>query len=365
MSLLPEVRRQLVAAAEERRPRRTRGKSEALLAAAALGAAALVAAGLLLVLHPRPQVDQPAGSGGRHHLITPPGVIPNAWSQALNSAQRGVARQHSACRVPTSSYGPDRRVHVIDGPPPVDLTATYPAFDQPASGVHRLTLAAARKNMLGELYPVYLRYAWRQQMDGLTYIAAPVAGMSTQCIDEIVANFRAHAGTLPKANAGATPVGFAKQSLEQDYGESVCLSYYGGGGAGGGCQPVVNLKQDHGFHQVIGGGSGTAFTYVFFVSPQTASVTAVFPAEHSAGCTLHRLQITARPIHDSVAFRVHRGQFSPAPTFVARAADGRVLWTSSSEMARLTRIREERQALIAIGSGQKIGRGVAGQLSEC
>lgn len=336
MTLLPEIREQLCAAAMSRsqysRARLPRGGRWRIPAAGVLVTAVstLVVVGVvafvLLNVHGQAGSGTPPVSGGAGS--TPP---PAAWGRALGAARDQTASRDSACRSQLS-YVP-RPQRLLQAAPGRNLTSILGVLRRPAPAEQMVSQQVLRGLRI-DAQDIYIRYARHGVTDGVSWYLVPAASVGdlkplpVRCYREQLTAFRRLVAGLP-ATERTGAIQFEQHSLEKERSlahapAGVCL-INAIDGTPGDCRSTAQLRK----HPWTAGSSGSNDLTVtaLIVPDQAATVTAHYPAGHRGGRVTHQFTISRPNIDNVVIFRLIGGWDPPSLTY--RSASGAVLWSSA------------------------------------
>lgn len=330
MTILPEIREQLLDAAAESYGWRRRVPTVGLAITASTLVCLAVAAGFLFSLH--------HGTVGRSGGTSAHGEPSRTWGQAYMNAIQETRRQDPACYPSPAARASRQRI--LDTAPGRDITATLSSLAHQSNGPHRVTA-----KLLRALYVnadrIYARYAWRGRMAGVTFYAVPAAVVGTvgntasvgrtaerlraRCRREEIATARAATRHLPPRQRMLVLAMARKHFARRPLGSpGVCLITMVDRDKGQSCLTTAQLTS----HDRDAGsvGNDTSTTTALVVPDEVASVTASYPAENQVGRVPHAFAVTKRPIHNVVIFHLTGGWDPPVLAF--RSRSGAVWWSS-------------------------------------
>jgi hypothetical protein len=330
MTLLPEMRDQLEAAA-----RRRAGGSTARLSAwhrrswvraAAFALPVLVVAGVVAVI-----VAQAHHSGQTAPAGPAPGAtVPRAWRQWSRQAIEQTQRRDPSCR-PRPITGPNPLRH---GQPPHRLTSELAVLAHPATGDRRVSAQQLRQLHVGlSVRGIYIRYVQRGERNGVDYYLIPAANVNNvypvvpRCYEQESKLFGRHLSTLKPTRRHAARqfelTVMHAQRAQTTTAPGVCLAHTGGGaGTGGGL--CASSSELHHVATASRGSDGTDHVTVtpLVVPDSVASVTAHYTAQSRPGRIAHAFDTEQRP-SGNVVFFVLRGAWDP-PSLTFRFKNGAV-----------------------------------------
>jgi hypothetical protein len=333
MSLLPEVRKELYAAADRQMlsgsrasPGRRRWESVGTVLVIAGVVAVVVAVGaVFLSVQTSTGTRQPEGHGHSRFVFAPPGAF-----KLISESHTRLVSRDGACR-PRPSHQ-----FLLYGRPVRSITRVLAAFGTPASPRHRLSPHQIRV-LSGQGNGIYAAYARTGVIDRVRYYVLPERNLSglqpqlARCGHEWVTEFRKLSQQLPareRARAiewGSRVIGVQARDAESPAGVQLLTTY---GTSGSHRNRFISE-----ISEFIGGGSdggtaeGSRFTITPIIVPNSvASVTADYPAEHEEGHVRH--QVITQQVRDNIViFRVTGGWDPPSLTY--RSASGAVIWSTS------------------------------------
>jgi hypothetical protein len=321
MTLLPEIREQLVDAAfGAGEPRagaaRRRPRPGDLVIAFSIVIGVVVAAVFLLSLH-RSAVPTTGAAAGP--MSGPP---PAVWVNALGKAGSSTRQHDRACRLPLEVRVRSQRF--LTTPPPRSVTSILPSLASPARGARRLTIKQLRSLQI-DASGIYARYAWQGRIDGVHYYVVPAAVVGTtktlpaRCYREDLAAFRREARRFP-ASQRAAAIAYAQQRFNPKAEAGVAVMTAGWGSHGGSFHQVWRLAELNADPGAASGGGGTnsSTTTTLLVTDEVASVTATYHAQSYPGRVPRTFSVTKRPVRNLVIFHLSGAWDPPQLTFRSR-----------------------------------------------
>ncbi len=340
MTLVPEIYDQIRATAERRaRPdaqaqhpgRRQRRVVRSLIIVASMLVVAGVAAVFVIDVHHLP--DRIAAGGSI------PNAPPSGWGKLNAQAKAQTKRHDPDCRPRRLTRPP----LFLNDVPSLDLSSALAVLREPAPAGQQVSPASLRGVAGGSLGQVargiYVRYARRGQMNGITYYLVPAANVNQvqatpdRCYHEQLAAFRQDAARLPASQQPAA-IRYEASWLQAErtvarHPAGVCLIHIGGGGTGvGPCTNAISLQQLAPSHGFGSDGNDHATVTALIVPDPVATVTAQYSAQTYPGRVPHPLTVTQRPRQNVVIFYL-RGAWDPPSSLTYRSADGTVVWSSA------------------------------------
>lgn len=315
------------------------------IAVSVMVVAAVVA---VVLLHAHHSAVNVAGGRGGPSPALPSATPPKGWAELDGRAFDRVRKRDPGCRpdpqlgaagtpsatTPTPTTTTPTTTSVRSGAPPQSLLTHVSAIRQPAPPGQRVTPQQLSRPpvRLGRVSGVYIRYARRGTIDGVTYYLIPAANVTfpfpAHCRREQLKAFRALARTRPPAQRAAlvryeTAIRRPMAGIRLVYGSKRL------GGSNGCDATAASLRQLPGteFGTVGGGGDSHELIIAEVVPDGVATVTAHFSPQTGPGMVKHPITITHRVINNVIVFNRH-GAWRLA-TITYRSADGTVLWSSS------------------------------------
>jgi hypothetical protein len=337
VTLLPEVRDQLLATARRRAAgaaatRLSPSRLRTTLGAAGLAVSALVVVGvvaaILLTAHGTPSADTPA-------VAAAPNTPPTGWGKLYQQAAAQTQAHDHVCR-PVRLTGPSPVRN--DAPGPI-LSSALGVLRHPAPPSQQVSPSQLRKAIGGGTdrfaRGVYLRYARHGQVNDVRYFLIPatnvneVRAIPSRCYDQQLTAFRADTAHLSIARRTALVTYEARWLHAQhniaQHPAGVCLTYAGGGVSGfGGCLPATSINELPG---PLGSGGNNRSTITALIVPdRVATVSAHYTPQTYPGRVPRALTVTQHARDNIVIFNF-QGAWDP-PTLTMRSAAGAILWSS-------------------------------------
>jgi hypothetical protein len=326
MSLIPEVRREVYAAAVRHT---TAGMSPRLRRGERLGGVAVIAVAVAVVAVVAIVALTGHGSTGGNRVAHGGGQAPSpAQARGLVlRAEKEVFTQDPGCR-PKRSHQ-----RLLDGPPDRGFTAVLGVFGRPAPPAHRIPLRVLRT--FSGYNGIYARYARKGMIDGVRYSLIPernlmgVKPLPARCGQESLAAFRKLAKRLLASKRNAAIVWGTQilRSIAAQNEDPAGVEFHWSDGTNDGGSTKWFITRIRSYHNGgdFGGGQ-PQFTLTPLLLPNNvASVTADYPAVNQDGHVAHHV-VTQQVKNNFVIFRI-RGGWDP-PSLTYRAANGAILWTS-------------------------------------
>jgi hypothetical protein len=340
MTLVPEIYDQIRATAERRarldaRPRRSGRRWRRVAGSLIIVVSTLVVAAVVAVF----VIDGHHISGHNAAGVPVPSAPPKPWGKLNAQANKQTKRHDSACRRQRLTRPPLFR----DDAPSPDLSSALAVLRQPAPAGQQVSPASLRRVLGGALGQVargiYVRYARRGQMNGITYYLVPAANINQvraapdRCYSEQLAAFRQDAARLPAAQRPAA-IRYETSRLQAQrtvasHPAGICLIHAGAGGTGvGPCTNAISLQQSAPSHGFGSDGNDHATVTALIVPDPVATVTARYGAQTYPGRVPHPLTVTQRARQNVVIFYL-RGAWDPPSSLTYRSTDGTVVWSSA------------------------------------
>lgn len=321
MTLVPEIREQLLGAAfsaDQSRPRRARRRLPFghVAIAASVVISVLVAAMFVLGVHRSAAPPSRPGAA-------PPSPPATAWVKALGRASSSTSRRHPECRLPTNRRVRNQRF--LTTAPPRNVTSVLPSLGSPPPAALKVTVSQLRARHI-DANGIYARYAWQGYADGVHYYVVPAAVVGAtrtlpdRCYRDEIAAFRRQARRFP-ASRRAAAIAYAQQMIGSEAGAGVALLTSGWGTGGGSFYPastlaLLNAEPDVGSG---GGGNNTSTTTPLLVPNEVTSVTATYHAQSYPGRVPRTFSVTKHPVRNVVIFHLSGAWDPPQLTFRSRS----------------------------------------------
>ncbi len=343
MTLLPQIRDQLDAAAhrraQQRRRRRLRpgggrvrrGLRALPVLAGVLAAVVIGGAAIALLRHSRTPPPTTPGTTSLTSGLPPVPQLGPADRQALNAfsdAQVSFFAQHRSC-LPRRGRGlPGDRPEKPDyGTPSRALLSGFSVLERP--GRTQIAVPSLMVRLLGRPFVHYIRVA--QRRFGSVFELVPVSGAapepSARCAKLESAAVHATLAHAP-ARIRARALQIAHEEIRdaqyiREHPESLCVL-----GGGGSCEPALYALARGGLQSA--GSSNSPTLFVYLVPTGVATITARFPPEGPAtGFKRHRraLTVTVPVINNLAIWKLANEPGDIWPTIIWHAKDGHVIQT--------------------------------------